>query len=469
MSAVPTRSDSLGRGSAPAVLVLVAGALIWGCSMGRAPEERIVVRIDGRPITVAQFESQAQELRRTTFRDIDSVDAAARKRLLDAVIARNLLLAECRRRGYDSDPETVHDVGRLEQRIVIEALYAREAYRDTMPTEAQLQEYYRANGYDVEVHSQHVLCSSDSVARLALARLNRGEPFADVVRDYTTSGSFNRFGSDGDVGWWKVGEMPPGPREVVAQMPVGSLYPEPVPSSLGFHVIKLTDRRPVPFDSVRVVVEKQIEQERRASQRLACNNDLRQRYEMQFHPANLDLLIGIPADQKEPTEGGDSALVSWKGGALTVADYMALHRFGQVRHPASQSREGLQSLVDNLAGQQVMMAEGRRLGLDRDPGTVERTTQKLDQMMLEELLRGESRRWPVVADDEVRAYFDENPGQFTRADGTVAQFEMVRGGIRSRLEARVENRSMDALIDSLRAAADVAIDDEVLAAALEAP
>ena len=86
--------------------------------------------------------------------------------------------------------------------------------------------------------------------------------------------------------------------------------------------------------------------------------------------------------------------------------------------------------------------------------------------MLEQLLRVESKQWPTVTDEQIRAYYDTHTEHFTLADDVVADFHTVKGGVRSLLEKRMENESMDSLIDSLRSATTIEVDDQVLASAL---
>jgi len=438
---------------------------MWGCGRGEPSDASVVVRIGERSVDMEEFDRRARGLLRTSFRDVSREDTTARERLLEAIIARELLLGECLKRKYDGDPRISRLVARLEQRITIEKLYAQQAHGERQYTDEELLAYYREQRFDVEVRSHQILGASDSAAREALARLESGEAFSTLVPLYTNSSALRRFGPEGDVGWWKVGEMPQGPREVVADMEVGTVFPEPVKSYMGYHVVELVDRRPVPFDSVRTTVEAHLKRSTQASERTAYSDALRRRYEMIYYPEALEQLMGIPPGTRE-VEGGEEPVMSWDGGGLTVAGYMELHRAGQVKHPASQSREGLQTLIDDLAGQRVMMEEARRLGLDRDPDVLARTGRRRDHLMLEQLLRVESKQWPTVTDEQIRAYYDTHTEHFTLADDVVADFHTVKGGVRSLLEKRMENESMDSLIDSLRSATTIEVDDQVLASAL---
>jgi peptidyl-prolyl cis-trans isomerase SurA len=87
---------------------------------------------------------------------------------------------------------------------------------------------------------------SDSVRDAALAEANRvrqlaleGEDFAELARTYSQGPSRD---AGGDLGWFRRGDMVEEFEDAAFTMPVNEIS-EPVESSFGFHVIKVTRRR----------------------------------------------------------------------------------------------------------------------------------------------------------------------------------------------------------------------------------
>jgi len=232
-------------------------------------------------------------------------------------------------------------------------------------------------------------------------------------------------------------------------MEVGSLYPRPVKSHLGFHIFKLVDRRSVALDSVRTWIEQQLKVKQRASDKAAYVRKLRQQYALQTHGEALsDLLTLSPNAKYWPEE--DSPLFTWKEGQLTIRDYLAMHRRGRVKHPASLDSTTLHKVADNLAGHRIMKTEARRLGYDRNPQIIEQIERKRNGLVVKRLFTTEGKVEAEPTEEEIRAHYQKHIDQFTRADGKVTDFDAVRGGIHRLLRQSAENQAMDRLIENLR-------------------
>jgi peptidyl-prolyl cis-trans isomerase SurA len=106
----------------------------------------------------------------------------------------------------------------------------------------------RRGGQDqtvTEYNTRHILLRGDDDARATLAslrrRLRRGEAkFAELARSKSDDPDSAERG--GRLGWIGPGDMPPAFMRVVQQMSAGELS-EPFRSPLGWHLVKLTDRR----------------------------------------------------------------------------------------------------------------------------------------------------------------------------------------------------------------------------------
>ena len=425
--------------------LLVLGSASW-CA------EETVLRIGDKSISVAEFEKTAQKLRETGYSHVEELDQQGKQELLDGVIARELLVAEGLRRGYDRESAIAQAVAKSERRALMNRLYEREAVQASYAfSDADLQAFFAQQQYDVEVLSQHIVCATEEEARLVLELLDEGTPFESLIRPYSLPNIQQRFGPGGWVGWFKIGEVYEGLKVPLSTMPVGSVYPDPVQTVSGYHVFRLGERRPVDFAAAREWVEKQALVQSRADDMERYVGTLRARYQLVLDAEVFAALLALPL-QATQWEEGDAPLLTWRSGQLMAQEYLALVKQGRAPHPAELDSARLYKAVDNLAGKQIMVAEARKLGIADDADIRASVERERDALLVKRLYQAEAARVGEIGDEAVRAFYDQHIDQFTRADGQVADFAFVRESIRTALRQRAETEAMDALLAELREA-----------------
>lgn len=440
LPAADPRDRSYGR-----LLLLVLAATSLGCA---SPD--YVARVGDRTITVPEFATRARALVKSGFRGLDTLRQEDREKLLKGIVSQELVILDGLARGLDRDSVIAEEVQHVEQRELMDRLYREQADgKEATASEEELHRLWSEGGYDQEVLTQQIVCASAEEAQAALAGLSRGEEFSAMVSRYSLRRLRDRFGADGDIGWVKIADMLDALKGPVVSMPVNSVYSTPVRTELGFHVFRLNGRRPVSFESVREILAQVRRSRAMGEGRAAYVRELRQRYKLTAHPEAVGRLLTLPADQKEYA-GDDLVLYTWEGGQLTARDYMAKHRAGRVKHPASLDSVGLTKAADNQAGQRVMVAEARRLGLDRDLAVRAEWEKKRNELISRWLFGLEGRaKADQVSDEQVRAYYDEHIAQYTRPDGKVTPLESVKSGIHRLLRQVAENRAMDQYLTRL--------------------
>jgi peptidyl-prolyl cis-trans isomerase C len=426
-----------------ALLVLYSAAL---CA------EETVLRIGDKSISVEEFEQTAQKLRETGYSHVEELDQQGKQELLDGVIARELLVAEALRRGYDRDPAIAQAVVKSERRALMNKLYEQEAVQASYSfSDADLRVFFAQQQYDVEVLSQHIVCATEEEARLVLELIEEGTPFESLIRPYSLPNIQQRFGPGGWVGWFKIGEVYEGLKVPLSTMPIGSVYPDPVKTVSGYHVFRLGERRPVDFAAAREWVEKQALVQSRADDMERYVGTLRERYQLALDAEVFDALIALPR-QLTQWDGGNAPLLTWRGGQLMAQEYLALVEPGRAPHPAELDSARLYKAVDNLAGKQIMVAEARKLGIADDADIRANVERERDALLVKRLYQVEAEQIGEIGDEAVRAFYDQHIDQFTRADGRVVDFAFVRESIRAALRVQAETEAMDALLAELREA-----------------
>lgn len=122
---------------------------------------------------------------------------------------------------------------------------------DVEVTDEEIEEQY--NRMVNEVEASHILVEDEELANELYERATNGEDFAALAEEYSTdSGSAAEGGS---VGFFSRGQMVPAFEDKAYELEVGDIG-EPVQSQYGYHIVYVTDKRPVegevqPLEDVR--------------------------------------------------------------------------------------------------------------------------------------------------------------------------------------------------------------------------
>jgi len=196
-----------------------------------------------------------------------------RKELLNELIDFHLLAGEARRRGYDQLPEVV----RARKQRMIEAFvasYLDDRRDELVVTDAEIRAYYEAHPKEwslpEQVRASHILVATEAEARSILAELAAHPDDPDRWRALVEAHHTERRGrrSLGDLRFFSRPDEPEGPhidpalaRAAFTLEEPGDVFPEPVRTEAGWHVVRLTDRRAAlrrSLDDVRRAIENQL-------------------------------------------------------------------------------------------------------------------------------------------------------------------------------------------------------------------
>lgn len=113
-------------------------------------------------------------------------------------------------------------------------------------TDADIEAAYEARFADVpeieEFNASHLLVDTEEEAIAAKARIDDGQPFADVARDVSTGPTGP---NGGNLGWFGSGAMVPEFEAAVMALEIGGVS-EPFETQFGWHVTTLNDKRVQP-------------------------------------------------------------------------------------------------------------------------------------------------------------------------------------------------------------------------------
>ncbi len=168
--------------------------------------------------------------------------------LLEEVVDSRLLAIEARKQKIHDDPDLKRRLARIEEQLLREAFIQRYVTR-------QLPEAVQRKKYDElvatvprpeEVRARHILVKTKEEAEAVLKQLRGGADFAQLAKEKSADGSA---GQGGDLGYFAKDTMVGPFAEAAFAAKAGELVPNPVETRLGWHVIKVEDRRLAPTPS----------------------------------------------------------------------------------------------------------------------------------------------------------------------------------------------------------------------------
>lgn len=224
----------------------------------------LAARVNGQPIPLETYQQQVAQAE-AFFIEQQGLDpnsekgketlSGVRRQVLEQLIDQALIEQAAQREGVTVSDEKVEST--LQDIIAQMGQTAFDkSLEDSGMTREQLKEQLRSQllGDAVfekitgalptvveQVHARHILLSTRQKAEEVLAKLQGGQDFGALAREYSEdpSGEFN----NGDLGWFPRGIMAPEFEAAAFSLQVGEIS-DIVETQFGFHIIEVLERDP---------------------------------------------------------------------------------------------------------------------------------------------------------------------------------------------------------------------------------
>lgn len=221
------------------VIALAAAAVLFGAGSVYAAADTTVAIVNGTKIYKKDVDNAIKEL----GQKLSGVEKTKVFPLVVDQIINEKLLDDAATAAKIT--ESADYKKRLE---VLKAQMVKQMYFERLLTSKVSQEQVKAayakfekqNKGKVEAHARHILVPSEEEAVQAIKDLDAGQKFEDIAKK-RSSGPNAQVG--GDLGWFLKDEMIAPISDVVFKMKPGTYTKTPVKTDLGWHVIKVEDRR----------------------------------------------------------------------------------------------------------------------------------------------------------------------------------------------------------------------------------
>lgn len=238
-----------------------------------------VAKVGHRVITAGEFADRLAE--QSPYLRARYASPERRRELLDNMVRFELLALEAEKQGYFDRPE----VRRAENRVLVEALLREELDEKVKlsdVTDDEIRAYFEAHADEYnqpeQVRISHILLRERAEAEKLLKELLAAEDQGAAFREAAKTRSIdeatrNRYGDLRFVSRPEPGEAsrenaPPAAvvEAAFGLEKVGAIHPKVIETDRGFHIVKLTARRPAlqrSLDDVRRVIQSKLYREKR--------------------------------------------------------------------------------------------------------------------------------------------------------------------------------------------------------------
>lgn len=201
----------------------------------------VIAEYGGDKFTIGEFE-------KAYSKNAGSIEAAAKdsfqnyKNFADLYLNFKMKLKDANERGYPNNPELNNEL--LDYKKKVGASYILEKYL----VEPAIHDWYEKR--KTEIRASHLMIrpemSSDEEARaLAYAimdSIKKGADFETMVARHSQD-QFSK-PKGGDIFYFTAGQLPFEFEDACYKTPKDSIYPDVVKTKFGYHIIKVTDKKP---------------------------------------------------------------------------------------------------------------------------------------------------------------------------------------------------------------------------------
>ncbi|WP_447980763.1 peptidylprolyl isomerase [Candidatus Nitrospira bockiana] len=247
----------------------LAGVLLTGaCAQEQSGESPVLAVVNGKPITQAEFEYRWSELSESGRARYES--QGGKKKFLDDLISREILLQEARRQGLDQSLELRERLARIKEQLLLDELLKEVASAPVQVSDSELEAYYASHADMLlaarQIRGAHIVLQNVFQARDLKHQINQGANFSKLAQRYSLDEKTKADGGEFDFS--RNGMMDPAIEHLLLTLKPG-VVSDPIETPAGFHLIRVVSRGPdetKQVEAVRQRLKRELYAEKRRQQ-----------------------------------------------------------------------------------------------------------------------------------------------------------------------------------------------------------
>lgn len=412
---------------------MLALTFMAGCGKDKG---HVVAKVGDRTITAEEIDRFLNRMG-ARFTSADQ-ELSFKRELLDSMINQNLLIIGAYEHNLDKHEEVLRAIEGEKIKFLLDALIDKEIVSKSIPSEAEIKDWYAKMGEEVKV--SHIVVDSLSTAEEVLAKLKSGTPFGELAVKYSQDPSVKR--NQGDLGWISWGMMVDEFQDAAFRLQPGEVS-APVKTDFGYHVIKLIDRRKVEhrpgYAESKDNIRNLIMDRRQQKLAIAYQAMLREKYPITIEKPTCEFVLNKLELMYPETINGrprwrnnidpsvldlaekDLVLGKYTGGQLTIGQYLDnLRRVPPDKRPDFDKYDSLADIVFQMSLMDIMGVEAKEEGIENTEKYKD-NLRRFREMAMADVMRNDTIPYNVQVDEgEVQEYYDSHPDEFT----TPTQFDV---------------------------------------------
>ena len=327
--------------------------------------------------------------------DIQSLTLKDWRQRLQVLIDNELMLNEARRRGLNEDAKVLAAVDSWErEQIIIKLLENKKG--DLSPTAEQIESFFETTGASSEIKLQRIDISNQHTALLILKQLESEADFTEVAKNN------NKRAMTTD---WLNPLMVDERYAPLFVLPKGSV--ELLQADDRFIIANIADRREVTIEQRRRLVEGALRRKINQEANLELLADLAETYQVQIDTAIVRQVL-------EGNANNNQRILTSTLGEWSVEQYhVASKNLTNSDNPSALSISQLGFHITRVfVVGEILAEEKEKLGLDKQIAA--ERSKVINQKMLETLWQTDIYSQIVVANTEVRSYYQENKSRYSQ-------------------------------------------------------
>jgi peptidyl-prolyl cis-trans isomerase C len=295
----------------------LAALALFACKPSPSPGAKaparsgpVLARVDDTEITASDLQEVLARYSHMPFVPARYSTPEKKKELLDGLIRYELMARDALRRGYDRDP----DVQRIAKKQMV-ALFEKREINDKLRAEdvsaADIDKFYNEHKSEFvrpeEVRISQILVHDAATARRIAAEAKTAghsdvKSFRDLVERYSEDADSKPRAGDLTFFDRKTTRVPKEVIEAAFALAATNDVAGPITSDKGFHIIKLTERRPETTRSLaeaKVDIQKRLLEQMRTQRRRDLAEEMRKSIRVEIYQDELAKVTVAP-----PPDGG---------------------------------------------------------------------------------------------------------------------------------------------------------------------